>query len=69
MDVPSIQQDIRPSAPLGYCPWMKHYSVQLSKMNTQALTCVGLGLDGGLGKEGINIWEDPMHKPSLPLFI
>ena len=55
---------------LGYHPWMKHYHVQLGKMNTQTLTQrQGLGLDGGLGKEGINIWEDLMHKPSLPLFI
>lgn len=29
----------------------------------------GLRLDGGLGKEGINIWEDLTYKPSLPLFI
>lgn len=54
---------------LGYRSWMEHYSVQSGMVNTQVLTQrQGSGLAGGLGKEGINIWEDLMHEPSLPLF-
>ena len=48
---------------------MEHYNVQLGKTNMQA--CAqgqGSGLDGGLGKEGINIWEYLTYKPSLPVY-
>lgn len=53
----------------GYCPWMKHWCPAEQDEHTNTHLNCGLGLDGGLGKEGINIWEDPMHKPSLPLLI
>lgn len=65
MGLPSLHHDNVPS-------WVifRGRNTTTGKMNMRVvIKGQGLGLDGGMGKEGINIWEDLTHKPSLPLFI
>lgn len=67
MGQPSMHHDIHQDKDRFGLPSMDE---TMANMNTWVLIKgQGLGLDRGLGKEGINIWEDLTHKPSLPLFI